>query len=195
MQKPIVPDPVRSSQKRTLRGRRLRVVYTYITLVLAGVLILSSLSKFASRKAFHKTLFEIGLKSRQIIVIGWLVPALELISGALLLIPPLQTVGQAATLLLFILFAAVVGRTVLRKKAPDCNCFGSLLPEKMGVSTLIRLAVLMALTLYLLLTETVALDAVPARQLVYQAFTSIGLILAYILFASMLKSSFTKQTR
>lgn len=166
----------------------------YITLVLSGVLILSSLSKFVSRTSFQKTLFDIGIKRKRLALLSWLVPASELIAGMLLLIPPFQTAGQAATLLLFIIIAAVVGKAMYQNKQTDCNCFGSLLPEKMGISTLIRLAVLIVLTLYLLITEPVAIDAVPGRQLVYQTFTSIGFILIYILAANIVNHASAKQT-
>ncbi|AGA59349.1 MAG: hypothetical protein C6W55_16105 [Thermobacillus sp.] len=170
------------------------MVSIYITLVLSGILIISSISKFVSRKNFQKTLFEIGVKRNQIKILGWLVPALELILGLFLIIPPVQMVGQVAVLLLFIAFAAVVSRAVYQKKQPDCNCFGNLLPEKMGVSTLIRLVVLIGMILYLLIVESITIDTIPAQQLVYQAFTSIGYIVIYILTSSIVKHSVTKQT-
>ena len=159
----------------------------YVTFFLTGILLVSSISKLLSQKDFQRTLFNIDVRRRWITTLGWLVPALEAIISLLLVISATQLIGRMVLLLMLVTFASVISRAIYHKKQTECHCFGSLLPEKLSMLTLLRLLLLIGLTLYLLLTKSDVTTWVPARPLVYQAFTSFGLLAIYALVVTIIK--------
>lgn len=157
----------------------------YLSFFMTVVFLTSSVSKFSSSKTFHRTLIRLGIKSQYTRILVWFIPLVELIVAVLLVTPGGQRAGQIALLILLLLFAFVVGQAVFRKIDTDCNCFGDVLPEKLGISTLVRLIILLGAAIYLIVSEPVDLIHLPLDQLIHQAFASIGWFVAYILFMAL----------
>jgi len=70
----------------------------------------------------------------------------ELALGTLLVCQILPIISSTSTLLLWLLFLGVVLRIRKRNSVMDCHCFGAFTREPLSALTVIRLAVLLALT-------------------------------------------------
>jgi len=162
-------------------------VASYLTFLMAVIFLTSSVSKFVSPKTFHRTLIQLGIRGRQVRLLGWFIPSIEILTALLLVVPGGQRSGQITMLILLLGFTAVVGKAIIKKTDTDCNCFGSFLPEKLGTSTLIRLIVLIGVTVFLIASEPVELYALPVEQLIFQVLASTGWFAIYILSAQVIR--------
>jgi uncharacterized membrane protein YphA (DoxX/SURF4 family) len=115
-----------------------------LQLLLSSVFVLSSISKLISRYSFMETLSEIGLNARYIPLVSLLFPLAELLTGVLLLLEPARWIGQFIMLCMLIGFAVLSIRAMSSKNNEiNCSCFGELVRESLGMSTLVRSVVLM----------------------------------------------------
>jgi methylamine dehydrogenase accessory protein MauD len=87
-------------------------------------------------------------------------PLLELLVAAALVITPTARVGAVGAVVLLGAFLGAIGRAMARGEAPDCHCFGQIHSEPAGRSTLARNAALAA-------AAVVALVLAPGRSLAH----------------------------
>lgn len=121
---------------------RLSAVAVGLVLIAAGV------SKLAHPVRWSSDARSLGVDRR----VSALVPPVEIVLGALLLVgfagpwPPVAALGLLGV------FTAVLMRFVGRDDAPSCACFGGVSRRPIGVGHILRNAVLMALALIAALT-------------------------------------------
>ena len=78
-------------------------------------------------------------------VIGWVLPYIELIVGVGLILGYQSRLAAVIALALLTTFVAVSIAAIVTKRNLNCACFGLLYRERIGRSTLLRDAVLLAL--------------------------------------------------
>jgi peroxiredoxin len=113
-----------------------------VRLVLFGVFLLAGATKLVNLAGFRKVLPDFGIPGSLSGPVAIVVPIAELILAAALIPAKLAWYAGWGALALFGIFILAVGFAMLRGRKPDCNCFGQLYSAPVGLSTLIRNAVL-----------------------------------------------------
>lgn len=112
---------------------------------MAAVLAIAGITKLADRRGLQTALVDFGVPSSLIKPTSALLPVAEL-AAAVALVPAFSARWAALGALgLLGLFSAAVVGNLLRGRQPDCHCFGQLHSAPVGVSTLVRNALLAAL--------------------------------------------------
>jgi len=113
--------------------------------VVAGVLVVSGVSKLASRSSNKVAeMAALGVPAVVAPVVAFVLPIVELVVAALLLLVDARWPTFLAVLL-FAAFVAVVAVNLLRGRRPSCRCFGSLSDRPLSALTLVRNGWLLAL--------------------------------------------------
>jgi uncharacterized membrane protein YphA (DoxX/SURF4 family) len=113
-------------------------------LVLAAVLALSAIAKAFDLRGSRAALHDFGLPQRFTIV-AVLLPPIEVVLAAMLLIPATARWGAFGALGLLAVFTVAVAATLLRGARPNCHCFGQLDTGPIGGRTLVRNGALLLL--------------------------------------------------
>jgi hypothetical protein len=113
-----------------------------VRLVLFGVFLLAGATKLVNLAGFRKVLPDFGIPGSLSAPVAIVLPIAELILAAALIPAKLAWYAGWGALALFGIFILAVGFAMLRGRKPDCNCFGQLYSAPVGLSTLIRNAVL-----------------------------------------------------
>jgi hypothetical protein len=114
-------------------------------LILSAVFALSAFGKLADRPGTRKAVAEFGIPAGWAGAAAWVLPLVEAcLAGALL---PAATAPWAglASLLLLCVFTVAVARMLRRGLRPSCSCLGAISEEPIGLATVARNAVLMAI--------------------------------------------------
>jgi peroxiredoxin len=119
-------------------------------LVLAAVFVVAAVSKLADSDGTRQGLRDFGVPDALSAPLGFLLPLAELAVAVALL--PTTTAWFAATaaLALLLVFTAAIALNLVRGHRPDCHCFGQVASGKIGVSTLLRNAVLAAVAAFVI---------------------------------------------
>lgn len=120
-----------------------------VRLVLFGVFLLAGATKLVNLAGFRKVLPEFGIPRSLSGPVAVVLPIAELILAAVLIPAKLAWYGACGALALFTIFILAIGFTMWRGRNPDCNCFGQLYSAPVGLSTVIRNAILAAFALSL----------------------------------------------
>ena len=107
-------------------------------LLLAIVLGVAGLAKFADLPGSRQAMVGFGVPKRFASTLGLLLPIAELGVVVMLLIPPLAWWGALGALLLLVAFIAGISVNLSRGKTPACHCFGQLHSAPIGWPTLAR---------------------------------------------------------
>ncbi len=158
-------------------------LYILLQVFLATIFIFSAVAKLIARYSFFETLEAIGMNRLYSNIVSWAVPLFEILAGSLLLIEPLMVAGEVILLCLLTGFVVISIRAMRAKEQKvDCQCFGDLVEEPIGINTLIRSIVLIAFTVTLLLNaEETALYKMSTMDILAALFCSLGVIMLYAL--------------
>lgn len=118
----------------------------FCQLVLAGVFVVSGVTKLLDFTATMESVTAFGVPERHA---GWLsraLPAAELVVAALLVTQPAGRAGAAVALLLLVVFTAAVVESLRRGRRPECHCFGRLGSSDISGRTVARNLVLGLMT-------------------------------------------------
>lgn len=101
-------------------------ILDWITYLFIALFIYTAASKLMTLSAFEKVLSKVPLIGNFSHFIAWTVPVLELVIGALLIIPFTKKLGLYAALGLMLVFTAYLGYMFLSMPAEDlpCSCGG-----------------------------------------------------------------------
>jgi hypothetical protein len=95
-------------------------------LLLAAVFLVAGVAKLVDRAGTMSALEGFGVPTRVAVVGARVLPVVEWLIAGALLVRTTSWWGAAASLALFTVFAAAIGRVMARGEAPDCHCFGQL---------------------------------------------------------------------
>jgi thiol-disulfide isomerase/thioredoxin/uncharacterized membrane protein YphA (DoxX/SURF4 family) len=107
-------------------------------LALAAVFALAAGAKVLDPAGTRRALGEFGVRARAARVLAWVVPAVEGLAAAGLLINPTALVAAALAAALMLAFSVAIGRILRDGRRPDCNCFGQLQSTPIGWRVLAR---------------------------------------------------------
>jgi peroxiredoxin/uncharacterized membrane protein YphA (DoxX/SURF4 family) len=154
-------------------------------LVLAAIFGAAGVLKLRDRRATYQALVDFGLGQRLAPTSGVVLPALELVVAATLLVSASARPGAMVALILLGAFTLAIVLALHRGHAPDCNCFGHLSAAPVGPRTLVRNACFASLAVLVIWLGpgpdvTAALPALPtadgfAVALALAAFAALGL--------------------
>lgn len=128
----------------------MEIVLLLARLLLAAVFAVAAVSKLTDGAGTRQGLRDFGLPAAVAGPLGLLLPLVEL-AVAVALLPAVSVWPAAiAALALLLLFTAAIGVNLARGRRPDCHCFGQVASGRIGVSTLVRNAVLAAVAGFVL---------------------------------------------
>jgi peroxiredoxin len=112
--------------------------------VLAVVFVIAAVAKARDQADTRTSVAAFGVPDPAAPVVAVLLPIVELTAAALLMVPGTAVVGAALACLLLLAFTLAVARLLLRGERPACRCFGQVSSDPIGVATLVRNLVLLA---------------------------------------------------
>lgn len=118
-----------------------------LRLTLGAVFGLSAAGKFADPAGTRKAVGEFGIPIRWAPTVGWVLPGVEAVVAAAILLPWTALGAVLLALTLLLVFTGTVVQLLRRGEHPACSCFGAASTAPIGRRTVIRNAVLIALTL------------------------------------------------
>ena len=113
--------------------------------LLAAVFGLAGGAKLFDLRGSRRVVADFGVPPRAALVLGVVLPLVELATAIALLVPATGRVGALAALVLLLGFIAGVARAMRKGLDVDCGCFGPVYSATAGSATLARNAVLAAL--------------------------------------------------
>jgi peroxiredoxin/uncharacterized membrane protein YphA (DoxX/SURF4 family) len=120
----------------------MELIAVLIRVALAGVFAVAGIAKFARYRTWHASLEEFGVPPSVSTVVSAILPVVELIVAALILIPRFTAIGALAALTLVCIFITAILYNLIQGRRPACNCFGQLHSAPIGSATLVRNALL-----------------------------------------------------
>jgi len=160
------------------------VVILGLRLLLVLVFVTAAVGKLADRPGAGQALRDFGVPEAWLGSGALILPALELLVAAGLLVTDTAGLAGLGALVLLAAFVAAIGAAMARGEAPDCHCFGQIHSEPAGWSTLVRNGVLAAVAVLVLL------DA-PGRSLTAVGAKNLALVLTSLATLTLLAVSFT----
>lgn len=118
--------------------------------ILAAVFAVAGVAKLLDRNGTREGLEGFGVPARIARPGSIALPLAEIAVAVLLLPVATAWYGGLGALILLLAFVAGIAYNMVKGRAPDCHCFGTLHSEPAGWSTLIRNAVLSAIALFLI---------------------------------------------
>jgi peroxiredoxin/uncharacterized membrane protein YphA (DoxX/SURF4 family) len=114
-------------------------------MLLAAVFFAAALGKLGDLAGSRRTLTDFGVPPGAARVAGPVLPAAELAVAVGLVVPGAARWAALAATALLVLFCAGIARVLARGEQPDCHCFGRARSRPVGMGTLARDALLLAL--------------------------------------------------
>ena len=115
-------------------------------LLLAGVFLVAGVAKLADRAGSRQAVSDFGLPKSLGAPLGILLPLAEIAVAAALIPASTAWWGALGALALLLLFVVGIGINLARGRKPDCHCFGQLHSAPAGWFTLVRNAILAAVS-------------------------------------------------
>ena len=131
------------------------LIVLVIRLILGAVFLMSAVPKLAAPRRFASDVQQYGILPRPLAsAFGYALPYAELAAAALLLTGVYTEWAALGVAVMLLTFMFAVGVAMARKLNLTCSCFGLLYRERVGWSTQIRDAILLAVALFILVAET-----------------------------------------
>lgn len=117
-----------------------------LRLVLAAVFAAAGLAKLRDRAGTRTAFVEFGVPAGLVPSLAVLVPAAELAVAACLLVDPAVRAGAGGALVLLAAFSVAIAVNLGHGRTPDCHCFGQVHSAPIGAGSLVRNALLGAIS-------------------------------------------------
>ncbi|HUF98983.1 MAG TPA: MauE/DoxX family redox-associated membrane protein [Ilumatobacter sp.] len=116
----------------------LSIALLIIRVVVALLLGRAAVAKLVDRGSARDGAEQLGVPSRFASLTAAVLPVAELAAAIGLLVTPVAGIAGIAAAAMFTAFTVLIGVNLGRGRRPDCNCFGSVGAEPIGVLTLVR---------------------------------------------------------
>ena len=125
-----------------------------VRLILGAVFLMSAVPKLAAPRQFANDVQQYRMLPRPLAsAFGYALPYAELAAATLLLAGFYTEWAALGVAVMLVVFMVAVGVAMARKLNLTCSCFGLLYRERVGWSTQIRDAILLAAALFILVAE------------------------------------------
>jgi peroxiredoxin/uncharacterized membrane protein YphA (DoxX/SURF4 family) len=121
-----------------------------LRLIVAAVFAVAAVGKLLDLAGSRQAMRDFGVPSRLAGPFGLLLPLAEAAAAAALVIRPSAQWGALVALLLLLAFIAGIGNALRQGVTPDCHCFGQIQSAPAGRETLVRNALLAAMSIVVL---------------------------------------------
>ncbi len=126
------------------------------------IFLLSSITKLRDPKGFTMAVYNFRVMPAPLAdLYAALIPYVEMVTGALLLVGLFTQMAAAAAFLTLLSFTLAIGWNLARGHHPDCHCFGNLFSEELSSMLVIRNTALMAIVSVAIFTPSVFLALDP----------------------------------
>jgi hypothetical protein len=160
----------------------------FLQLGLIVIFAFSGSMKLFSTRSTRDTLNTLGVQSYFSVIGAWVIPIAELIAACALISEYTLLFGELLSLGLIGCFTWAVILAFYKKKSVKCNCFGALMPENLGWSTVSHIALLLAADIYILIDfNSKALMQSSVSDICFAIISWMGILFIYILITTMLK--------
>lgn len=109
-----------------------------VRLVVSAVFGMAAWTKVVDHAATRRTVQEFGVPARFAAVVGWALPAVELIVAVAVLPSESAVVACGAALALLAAFTEMIGAQLRQGRHPSCSCFGTASTAPIGMGTIAR---------------------------------------------------------
>ena len=148
---------------------------------------MSAVLKLAAPRQFANDVQQYRMLPRPMaLAFGYALPYAELAAAALLLTGFYTEWAALGVAVMLVVFMIAVGVAMARKLNISCNCFGLLYRERVGWSTQIRDAILLAMALFILVAENGGPTIADMLAEPGKLSNALGLALTVIVLASAL---------
>ncbi len=135
---------------------------TTVRWLIGLIFLLSSVTKLRDPKGFTMAVYNFRvLPPRLADLYATLIPYVEMITGALLMVGLFTPWAAASAFLTLLSFTLAIGWNLARGHHPDCHCFGNLFSEELSGMLVIRNTALMLLVSLAIFTPSVFLALDP----------------------------------
>jgi len=117
-----------------------------LRVLLGAVFLTAAIGKLADIRGSRQAMRDFGLRGPAADAVGVLLPVAELATAAALIVRPTAQWGGLAALILLLAFMAGIGNAMRLGMSPECHCFGQIQSSPAGRGTLLRNAVLAAIS-------------------------------------------------
>jgi putative oxidoreductase len=108
-----------------------RYVVVAVCVALAAIFIYAGIDKIRDPLQFADSIYAFEILPVAFInLLALGLPPFEIMSGALLLVPPTRRFGALAVVLCSVVFMSALGSALLRGLTLDCGCFGAGAPSR-----------------------------------------------------------------
>lgn len=143
-------------------------------LLLAGVLLVAGAAKLADLVGSRRAARDFGLPARVAMVVGSLLPFVELAAAIALLLSASALWGAAGALVLLVAFSLAIAGSLARGQEVDCHCFGQLHSSAVRWPALARNVALAAVAGFVLIVGLG--DPGPSAMGVLTGLSRVGLV-------------------
>lgn len=141
------------------------------------IFLLSSITKLRDPKGFTMAVYNFRVMPAPLAdLYAALIPYVEMVTGALLLVGLFTQMAAAAAFLTLLSFTLAIGWNLARGHHPDCHCFGNLFSEELSSMLVIRNTALMAIVSVAIFTPSVFLALDPLWGFAPAAVTDFPLL-------------------
>jgi peroxiredoxin len=141
----------------------------FIRVILTALFATAGIAKFADLKGSEKAFREFGVPAPLAMPSSIALSAAEIVIAGLFLFPETSWAAAVAAASLLSLFIIQMVYQRVKGKAPDCHCFGQLHSEPVGIKSILRNVVFLALTALLLYqgrnVQGLAMDQVTTQMM------------------------------
>ncbi|WP_396021480.1 MauE/DoxX family redox-associated membrane protein [Brevibacillus brevis] len=148
--------------------------------------LMSGLAKIIRIKDFHNTLSQLNHSAMIVKLALFTVPSAEIITSILLFNKNTIVYGLILIFALSLTFIIETIRILRLKKDVECNCFGTIINEKMNLVTIIKNIIILFISLYLLFNgNTVFEYSYKVSEIISAVLFVIGVHLIYFTLANI----------
>ncbi|WP_155972707.1 MauE/DoxX family redox-associated membrane protein [Paenibacillus sp. Leaf72] len=151
------------------------------------VFIFSGISKIVSKEEFGKTVSSL-LESKKLVRITVIVvPFFEIVAAALMLFADTKWISKILILGLLGAFLVASFIAISKKRSVSCNCFGNLIPEKLGYDSFYKISFLIIVDAFLMLdTSNYTLLNGPIENIVVSVIVSTVVLVVYGIYKNLI---------
>ena len=120
-------------------------------LAMAALFVVSATTKVFDLRGTRSMVSAFGVPASVAAAVSVMLPAVELGTAVLLLVPATDWWGGLVSLLLLAAFTAAIGANLGQGRTPECRCFGSLGARPIDRTSIVRNVVFAAPALFLVL--------------------------------------------
>lgn len=153
-----------------------------IQIFISVTFLISFITKIMSLNGFRTTISDLGIRKPFDVIGVFVTLFLEFIIFSFIIFEKTRVYAEVTLIVTLLIFTWSVNRSTKEKQDINCNCFGDILEEKLGTKTFIRILILGILNIILLFSsEPSSILDLNVIEVVLSVFTSVGLLLSYIL--------------